>query len=138
MIEMRGGENSEAAVEETRAAQVVTSRMHYPRCIHVLFPHPPPPIANALKQACIWHDLQNEDGDSDQAGADCDSASASAGRDGGGESETKKRKTTGERDSDAEQGDTGEVDDSWMRPDLDISRMKPGSSVEVRSEGEWW
>ena len=32
----------------------------------------------------------------------------------------------------------GEDDDSWLRPELDLTRLKLDSNVEVRSEGEWW
>ena len=31
-----------------------------------------------------------------------------------------------------------ESEESWMKPVLDIARMKIDDSVEVYSEGEWW
>ena len=31
-----------------------------------------------------------------------------------------------------------EDDDSWLRPELDLTRLKLDSNIEVRSEGEWW
>jgi hypothetical protein len=31
-----------------------------------------------------------------------------------------------------------DTDESWMRPELDITRLKKESPVEVRSDGEWW
>ena len=31
-----------------------------------------------------------------------------------------------------------DTDESWMRPELDITRLKTDAPVEIRSDGEWW
>jgi hypothetical protein len=31
-----------------------------------------------------------------------------------------------------------DADESWLRPELDITRLKTDAPVEIRSDGEWW